>query len=72
MGCTADPNANTRHTDNCVCVVTPNLLREPDPRQSLVERLWKRNCNSAMVMWINRPLTLKMETQQQTLQIAVK
>ena len=56
-----------------------HLLRGPDPRQSLIERLWKRNSNSAMVRWINtnpeprpRPPTLKMETQQQTQQLAVK
>ena len=30
-----------------------HLLRGPDPRQSLVENLWKRNRNFAMVRWIN-------------------
>ena len=55
------------------------LYRGPDPRQSLVENLWKRNSNSAMVRWINTnpeprpsPPTLKMETPQQTQPIAVK
>ena len=32
MGCMTDPNANTRHTENFDCVVTPNV------RQRLVER----------------------------------
>ena len=30
-----------------------HLLRGPDPRQSLVENLWIRNSNFAMVRWIN-------------------
>ena len=56
-----------------------HVLRGPDPRQSLVENLWKRNSNSTMVKWINTnpeprtsPPTLKMETPQQTQPIVVK
>ena len=60
--------------------VDVSLYRGHNPRQSLVENLWKRNRNTAVVRWVNtnpeprpRPPTQKMENRpQQTQGIAVK
>ena len=35
MGCVADPNANTRHTDNFECVVTPNVRQRLEERDAI-------------------------------------